>query len=365
MKSYSFVRPPGDARSAADAYGDQEWAVAYFQELAALPGFRWHPYVYWRRAPFEGRFINIDEDGLRKTWQAANDAETRSQRFRVFMLGGSTMWGTGAEDDQTIPSIVARALTEEYRQNVEVTNFGASAYVSTQEVITLLRELQKGNIPDLVIFYDGVNDAFGAFQHKGVGGLPNNESNRVREFNLLRPGNLGRLYKEALVVTFESSSTYQVIRALARRATGHDLFKVELDRVGSPPPDHIAREVARTYAWNVKLVKNLGPIYGFKTLFYWQPNVFTKAHLTPYEKQIREGGRELGPYYAQARDAVAALLADVEVFHDISDVFREDRRPYFIDDVHLSQAGNAVVARRMLNDIAPIAGERHRGYETR
>jgi hypothetical protein len=271
--------------------------------------------------------MNIDEGGLRKTWRAANEAEARTRRFQIFMLGGSSMWGTGAQDGQTIASVVARALTEEYRQDVEVTNFGASAYVSTQEVITLLRELQRGNRPDLVVFYDGVNDAFGAFQHRGVGGLPNNESNRVREFNLLRPGHLGRLYREALIVTFESSSTYHVIRALARRATGRDPFEVEADRFASLPPDQIAREVARVYAWNVKLVDGLGPIYGFKALFYWQPNVFTKAHLTPYEERIRDRGKELGPYYAQARDAVAALLADVDAFHDISNVFREDRKP--------------------------------------
>jgi hypothetical protein len=39
VRSYSFVRPSVDSRSAADAYADREWAVAYFQEIAALPTF--------------------------------------------------------------------------------------------------------------------------------------------------------------------------------------------------------------------------------------------------------------------------------------------------------------------------------------
>jgi hypothetical protein len=37
-------------------------------------------------------------------------------------------------------------------------NFGESGFVSTQSVIQLMQELQSGNIPHLVIYYDGVND---------------------------------------------------------------------------------------------------------------------------------------------------------------------------------------------------------------
>jgi lysophospholipase L1-like esterase len=280
-------------------------------------------------------------------------------------MGGSTMWGTGARDDETIPSIVAQVLTQEHQLGVEVTNFGASAYVSTQEVIALLRELQRQNKPDLVVFYDGVNDAFGAYQHRGVAGLPNNESNREREFNLLRPGHLGRLYREALLVTFESSSTYQVVRAIARRATGRDVFRVELDRFAARPSDQVASEVARVYAWNMKLAGSLGQTYGFKTLSYWQPNVFTKDQLTSYERMVWSKGKELEVYYAQARDAVAALLVDVDWFHDISDVFRGDAKPYFIDDVHVTGAGNRVIARRMLKDIVTIANKWRTGNEAR
>ena len=45
-----------------------------------------------------------------------------------------------------------------------VVNFGESGFVSTQGVIQLILELQSGNIPDLVIFYDGVNDVYAAYQ---------------------------------------------------------------------------------------------------------------------------------------------------------------------------------------------------------
>ena len=40
-----------------------------------------------------------------------------------------------------------------------VRNLGRRGFVSTQEVIYLMRELQAGRRPDVVVFYNGVNDA--------------------------------------------------------------------------------------------------------------------------------------------------------------------------------------------------------------
>ena len=77
------------------------------------------------------------------------------------MLGGSSLWGFGARDDQTIPSLLARKLLER-GISVEVKSLSELGYVSTQEVIGLFRELQEGYRPDVVIFYDGVNDTTSA-----------------------------------------------------------------------------------------------------------------------------------------------------------------------------------------------------------
>lgn len=93
------------------------------------------------------------------------------------------MWGSGARDSFTIPSLLSQILSE-HGISIHVVNYGESGFVSTQEVIALMLQLKKGNIPDVVMFYDGVNDTFSAFQH-GIAGIPQNEFNRFREFNLL------------------------------------------------------------------------------------------------------------------------------------------------------------------------------------
>jgi len=344
-----------DARMHADSYKTADWAPAYFKELHSMPGFQWYPYFHWRREPFKGEYTNIDERGLRKTWSAVKKSGKES--LRIFIFGGSTTWGIGARDDQTIPSFVAKLLAGHSGLNVEVTNFGASAYISTQEVIALIRELQAGNLPNLVIFYDGVNDTFGTFQNNGVAGVPNNEYNRVREFNLLLPQNSKRLYKESLLMTLNNSATYQVLRSVVRRATGHELpsrLSWDNDSFTRPTADKVSNEAARTYAWNVNFVKSIGATYGFESLFYWQPAIFLKDKLTAYEQETRKTMIYLEPYYEATINRVKAELSSTGRFHDISGVFKGDGRPHFIDGAHLSESGNEIVAGRIVKDVAPL-----------
>ena len=52
-------------------------------------------------------------------------------------------------------------------------------------MMELFLQLREGNIPDLVVFYDGVNDVFSAYQ-QGKAGIPQNENNREKEFNSIR-----------------------------------------------------------------------------------------------------------------------------------------------------------------------------------
>jgi len=187
----SFWRTPdADYRIKADTHSGASWAEPYYKEFAGLGLLGWKSYVYWRRNPSHGNYININQDGLRKTYSEEGSNNTGS-KIKVFMFGGSTLWGAGARDDYTIPSFFAKE-TIGNGINCEVVNFGQSGYVSTQEVIEMMLQLQKRNIPDVVIFYDGINDTFSAFQ-LAVAGLPQNEFNREMEFNLTQKKELRAL----------------------------------------------------------------------------------------------------------------------------------------------------------------------------
>src|SRR5439155_17899889 len=102
-------------------------------------------------------------------------------------FGGSTMWGTSQRDDHTIAAEAAHRLQALAGPNarVEVTNFGETGYVNTQELLQLMLELRAGHRPDVVVFYDGLNEVAATVQG-GTAGLPQNESKRVAEFTMGR-----------------------------------------------------------------------------------------------------------------------------------------------------------------------------------
>ena len=82
-----------------------------------------------------------------------------SNTYRIFMVGGSTMFGAGATSDETtIPGILQKMFDIQHLdQNVEVINAGFSGGYSNTELNLIVEKLLLYK-PDLVIIYDGWND---------------------------------------------------------------------------------------------------------------------------------------------------------------------------------------------------------------
>ena len=77
------------------------------------------------------------------------------------MFGGSTAFGIGVPDDQTVASHLQTQLgTARDGREVRVYNFGRGAYYSSQERALFERLIVAGYVPNLAIFLDGLNDFF-------------------------------------------------------------------------------------------------------------------------------------------------------------------------------------------------------------
>jgi len=354
--------PNPEFRIKADTYTDPSWAARYYKEIEEIERnktLRWRSYVYWRRTPRRGEYININSDGLRKTVTGMEHEET-SSTMKVFMFGGSTMWGLGSGDDSTIPSIFAKEANNK-GVSCEVVNFGQYAYVSTQGVIELMLQLQKGNIPDAVIFYDGVNDTFSAFQF-GVAGLPHGETYREKEFGLLDLE--GRELKISAVQTaVRQLSTVRflngVLKSLGLRSGDIQSIPLTYEKLISDK-GALARAAVETYFNNVKLVQALSKAYGFKCLFYWQPVIYLKQHLTKYERESLDldfnypGMKEFYLDTYALLQQRAAGLKDGTAFHNVSSIFSDVHEPIYVDFNHMGEKGNSLIAKRMVEDFAHL-----------
>lgn len=143
---------------------DQELALAYgssdLDRLKAIRAeteraaqVRYRPLVEYAMVPFKGRHVTIDADGVRGSGGHAASADTPL----VVVLGGSTSFGLGLADDETIPARLAQSLAAADKP-VRMMNVSALSWYSSQERIALERLLTQGVKPALAIFIDGLSD---------------------------------------------------------------------------------------------------------------------------------------------------------------------------------------------------------------
>jgi hypothetical protein len=308
----------------------------------------WQPYAHWRNKPHAGDYINVDQRGLRRTWQAAQPAE-HSTPLRIFMFGGSAMWGYGNRDDYTIPSQLAKQL-DAAGHHVEVTNFGQIGYVNSQELSTLTQELNRGNIPHLVIFFDGYNDLSSSFLNQQAG-FPLNEVQRRREFNLSKQG-IVALTQTALA----NSGTVRLLGLFRGANSAREI---------SHRPDFTLEDCVRSTATvllnNYRSTEALAREYNFDCLFYLQPVIYANNYLSEWEAKEaagREGQKNLilttFEWIGQLHKQIPAEHPLSRDFTDLSHLFDVPEwkdKTAFYDRAHLTESANEAVAARMATDV--------------
>jgi lysophospholipase L1-like esterase len=366
-----------------DAYGNAPWIEDYVKSDSLLRP-RWHPYVYFLPAPLRTKYINIDDAGLRSTWNQAEAKHHSGKRpVRIFMFGGSTMWGYGARDDYTIPSRLSAILARRGIKDVEVTNFGQIGYVSTQEALALFEQLREDNVPDIAVFYDGINDTFAAWQ-SGTPGIPDDEYNREREFGLLdnwegydsdRVVYVYRYVKYEVPVLVLQSPLGRTLKDIAKACCGrfYQLFRVSvlkgidnpLDSMSSneSTPAGLPRKVVDYYLSNLRLVNESGKQLGFETLAYWQPTVYSREDVYPSERKYAQpwpGEEEFFvATYRYARAAANRAAVDHRLpLQDLSGALNGVGRPCFFDDLHITETCNELIAARIAADVIPLIEKR-------
>jgi hypothetical protein len=316
-----------DPRAGLSYYRGQAWSARYWTEHArAFDQDRYQPFVVWRNAPFQGEMINIDANGIRRT----PGAEASPKSYRVFVFGGSAVMGFGSPDWGTIPAYLQEDLGRRF-PSASVTNFGALGWVSTQSVFLLIRQLQAGNVPNLVIFYDGANECSSAAEN----GRADGHAGQRRISMQLEHPLLGELLASNLSI-FLLPKLDRLERHLRRPA----------------PDGRLASEVVDTYLSNYRTVEALASQYGFRFEFFLQPLILTgrkvltteERGMIPEMQYSAPGVAELASGVYQMIGARAPRLANLR---SLTDVFDAQKSQIWIDWCHVTPEGNRIVAAAM------------------
>jgi lysophospholipase L1-like esterase len=331
-----------DPRASSPFYRSQPWAAQYWREFLLSRPVRYHAFVLDRRAPFKGETINIDQEGIRVT----PGADCGPHAFKVFAFGGSTMWGTGAPDWGTIPSYLLMGMHQRKQGPICVVNFGESAYVSTQSVIELLLQLQAGNIPDVTLFLDGVNDIYAAYQ-SGRAGLHQNFAQVAAQFEG-RGGSKHHLLQELLAFSHLHALAVSLGTALRQEGSSAPTLLTYATMGGDAAS--LSKAIIQTYLGNYQIVEGLAQQYRFKAFFFWPPHILIgDKPLTPEEGELK---RSIDPaqatLYLAVYRKIEPLVPDYKNLTYLGAIYDGCTSLLWLDDVHFTPVGNARIAQKML-----------------
>lgn len=232
------------------AFEDEPWVLANLRAYEQIE-YRYEPFLMEVMTDREGAGLVI-ADGVRRSCICGADEDDPE----VWFLGGSTTFGPGQRDSQTVPSQVAR-LAAAAGAPIQATNLANPGYSSFQEWQLLERRLAAGARPDLVVFIDGVADV--AVQRESPTDGPSH-------FN--RDGTAAAMRGEE--VTRDSARSLwdrYLETSLLRRLTGQITGVAE----AAEPSATNGGRAAEVYARAQQLAVEVADTYGTSALFVWEP----------------------------------------------------------------------------------------------
>ena len=308
------VIPYNDKRFELPNYQNISWAKKHFSEFNKL-NTKYYDHITWRRNDFNGETITI-KNGYRMN----NSNENFTLNKDIWMFGGSTVWGTGSNDKNTIPSLIEK-LT-----NISTLNLGETGYNTTQELNLLLKELIKHK-PQIIIFFDGINDV----------------EKCMKNLNYFSTGQEVVLQSELV----ESYSKKLLIAPLKILAKVQKLFQKNQNTKRIYDCDtniSKAEKIAKIFVNNWINVQLIAKKNNIKFIPILQPTIFTSTS----NKDYLSTNSELKKQYEILYELIKKELNKKNFKYLNLENSLNKAENYFIDFFHLSPNGNMKIAREIV-----------------
>ncbi|MFC1833199.1 SGNH/GDSL hydrolase family protein [Thermodesulfobacteriota bacterium] len=282
-------------------------------------------------------------------------SDNPQQNVTIWLFGGSTLRSSSASPDKTIPGFMAKMLNDEdATKYFRVINLGVNSFNSLMETKYLQKALIERPVkPDIVIFYDGANDAKYFAEHRTPAGHHGYRRARALVesyyrswFGILKPLNA------ALYASF-TKELYDKIHQIG----------IPLDR-DSPEVKELSDVELKRYDYVNKVTR----CYGAKFLLVWQPMLWTEDCPDEIPQSIKDLERGFFvnsdryqvvrnnfavPYFA-LKDKLKHKPYFMEITHVLCTRTSAAYRP---DGVHLLDHGREIIARRLVDKVRDLLQE--------
>jgi lysophospholipase L1-like esterase len=309
--------------------------------------FMYDPYMEYRERPYSGKYLNVDVHGFRQVNHQGPWPPDKEQYFTVFLFGGSTTFGYGVPDDQTIPSYLQEYLNATgSKKQVRVYNFGCEGYHSTQERILFENLISAGFRPNMAIFIDGLND-FWSYDDRP------SYSNR---FEQLMEGKLDEPHPIQFLQKVPMMQAASLLGQSLTRALKKPVAQVESPNDEVYRNENVLMGVIKRYAKNKQMIDAIAHAEGIKTLFVWQPistyKYDPKYHLFAADAAGERRYASFG-YPLMATSAERNSLGDNFLW--LADTQERTTEPLYVDSMHYTGKMSKMLAKDIADNVVQEA----------
>jgi len=322
-----------DPRALYPIYSNKEFSIELFNELSKLHT-TYRSFIGWRNEKLKLKYTNISGpyNGRKSKGESLNNS--------VWFFGGSTMWGWGTSDNQTIPSHFNS------HSNIPVYNFAENSWNSRQSLNQLINAIGDNNNPSVVIFFDGVNDIYHQCRSE-IKSLPAHTKeipiqNALQAFpSADRISNF--ILSPYIAIAREFRIQFPVVNKSQSKLYDCDINKKK------------ARLVAQHLVNNWRTAYSLSKSNNFKFYGVLQPTLFSTETNSEY---LKENLVKMYPEYKRQYNAVYPLILeeisrhcglDKDICSSMIDGtnWLDGKNNIFIDFCHTNSLGNRVIAQRL------------------
>lgn len=295
--------------------------------------YEYIPYLGAVPKNYKGQFVNFNSNYGRKV------DNNKTCNKKIFFFGGSTTFGWLNEDYNSIPALFKKILDGNL-DNYCVFNFGSPWFFSKQENIYLLNLIEKKFKPDFAFFIDGINETCHGYNYS---------KNFKESFSEINTEHRTLIFNKKITPLIKSLPAYQ----LSDRLRGNIVnFKFDADSNCNSN-----EKVEDLFDLRIKFRVELCNSHEITCLTFLQPfggvhgNIYpatNKDFIDTMNKRYNSLKKiEKNSNFSQIKNNFKKNI------FDISGVFKNDKKIYYVDNVHYSNYGNQLIA----NEIYKIFNE--------
>lgn len=290
-----------------------------------------NPYKFWEKGQHT-ETVNINSHGFRgPELQKLNE-----HKYRIIVLGGSTAYGVYASSDSTTISGYLQTIFTNHGHDIEVINAGVNGANSLDETFVLKNKLLDYK-PDMIIAYGGWNDLWNPIKHS---------VDETTVFDML----FNKL------TFFSSYSKIDEFNFFLNRVITKNIYGDQ----GSPnesinPNEFPIKASLWERRWSEICV--IGDENNFKTVIILQPLLGSgNKTMTAWESKIKHNleHQSVIPYYELMKSSLHNLSDVCDLTADLTMAFDDRSETVFLDNGHMGDLGNNIVAQRIYEKILPI-----------